>query len=159
MLVCVVVRKYTAKQMQHLISLRTLTTSVTLEERKLLTSLSTNPTIPPVTQELLKFHRMISLNCSFLAQIWRGEYYITLTTVLTLLLSLPNPDEPQTKALAQIKDAPETLDLAQVIAAVPAAHSPFNGLPPTPPCRPNPLTQTQGAPIKEGAYFPMRLFN
>ncbi|EOR00156.1 NADH-ubiquinone oxidoreductase 21.3 kDa subunit [Wallemia ichthyophaga EXF-994] len=72
--------------------------------------------------------------------------------------ALPNPQEPQTKALAQVKDSPETLDLAQVIDALPAAHSPFTGIPPTPPFRPNPLTQTQGAPVKEGAYFPMRLF-
>ncbi|TIA73384.1 hypothetical protein E3P92_01635 [Wallemia ichthyophaga] len=57
--------------------------------------------------------------------------------------ALPNPQEPQTKALAQVKDSPETLDLAQVIDALPAAHSPFTGIPPTPPFRPNPLTQTQ----------------
>ncbi|EIM20333.1 21 kDa subunit of NADH dehydrogenase [Wallemia mellicola] len=72
--------------------------------------------------------------------------------------ALPNPAEAQTKALAQVKDSPETLDLAQVLDVLPAAQSPYTGLPPTPPFRPNPMRETVGAPSKEGAYYPMRLF-
>ena len=43
----------------------------------------------------------------------------------------------------------------QAIEALPPAQSPFQGLPPSPPFRPNPLKQGEGAPSKEGAYFPM----
>ncbi|TIB84727.1 beta and beta-prime subunits of DNA dependent RNA-polymerase [Wallemia mellicola] len=61
--------------------------------------------------------------------------------------ALPNPAEAQTKALAQVKDSPETLDLAQVLDVLPAAQSPYTGLPPTPPFRPNPMRETNCARV------------